>query len=240
MPEQTTQRTTAGGPPSAATDVNYGRRWWIMVIIGIAQLMVVLDATVVNIAMPSAQQALGFSDGDRQWIITAYALSFGSLLLFGGRLSDLFGRKRMLIVGLIGFAVASAAGGAAQSFSVLVAARALQGAFGALLAPAALSLLSTTFTAPDERVKAFGLYGAIAGAGGAFGLLLGGVITESLSWRWTMYVNLAFAVPAALGALALVRPDEIQAKCREATTFRGILQCFRQLPGCAYAYLPFC
>src|SRR6266545_4391081 len=214
MTEQTTQRTITGAPPSAATDANYARRWWIMAIIGIAQLMVVLDATVVNIAMPSAQQALGFSDGDRQWIITAYALSFGSLLLFGGRLSDLFGRKRTLIVGLIGFAVASAAGGAAQSFSVLVAARAFQGAFGALLAPAALSLLSTTFTVPDERVKAFGLYGAIAGAGGAFGLLLGGVITESLSWRWTMYVNLAFAIPAALGALALVKDEARSARRR--------------------------
>jgi EmrB/QacA subfamily drug resistance transporter len=214
MPEQTRQRTTTGAPSAADTDANFARRWWIMLIIGIAQLMVVLDATVVNIAMPSAQQALGFSDGDRQWIITAYALSFGSLLLFGGRLSDLFGRKRTLIVGLIGFAVASAAGGAAQSFSVLVAARAFQGAFGALLAPAALSLLSTTFTVPDERVKAFGLYGAIAGAGGAFGLLLGGVITESLSWRWTMYVNLAFAIPAALGALALVKDEARTARRR--------------------------
>jgi EmrB/QacA subfamily drug resistance transporter len=207
MPEQMTQRTTTGGPTSGTTDANHARRWWIMAIIGIAQLMVVLDATVVNIAMPSAQEALGFSDGDRQWIITAYALSFGSLLLFGGRLSDLFGRKRTLVVGLIGFAVASAIGGAAQSFSVLVAARALQGAFGALLAPAALSLLSTTFTVPRERLRAFGIYGAIAGAGGAFGLLLGGVLTESLSWRWTMYVNLAFAVPAALGALALVKDN---------------------------------
>ena len=145
MTEQTTtQQPTTGAPSSAAGDANYARRWWIMLIIGIAQLMVVLDATVVNIAMPSAQHALGFSDADRQWIITAYALSFGSLLLFGGRLSDLFGRKRTLIVGLIGFAVASAAGGAAQSFSVLVGARAVQGMFGALLAPAALSLLSTT------------------------------------------------------------------------------------------------
>jgi EmrB/QacA subfamily drug resistance transporter len=207
MPDLTTQRSTAEAPPSAASDANYARRWWIMLIIGIAQLMVVLDATVVNIAMPSAQEALGFSDGNRQWIITAYALTFGSLLLLGGRLSDLFGRKRTLVVGLVGFAVASAVGGAAQSFSVLVAARAFQGAFGALLAPAALSLLSTTFTASSERAKAFGLYGAIAGAGGAFGLLLGGVLTESLSWRWTMYVNLAFAVPAALGALALVREE---------------------------------
>src|SRR6266545_1988312 len=188
---------------------HHARRWAILVLLGIAQLMVVLDATIVNIALPSAQKALHFSDDDRQWIVTAYALAFGSLLLFGGRVGDLFGRKLTFVAGLIGFAVASAIGGTAQSFDVLVAARALQGAFGALLAPAALSLLTTTFTNPDERGKAFGIYGAIAGGGGAVGLLLGGVLTESLSWRWTMYVNLAFAVPAALGALALVR-DEVR------------------------------
>ena len=180
------------------------RRWSILALLGIAQLMVVLDATVVNIALPSAQQALHFSDSDRQWIVTAYSLAFGSLLLLGGRLADLFGRKRVFIVGLLGFAGASALGGAASSFELLVSARALQGAFGALLAPAALSLLSTTFTAGKERSKAFGIYGAIAGAGGAIGLLLGGILTEYLSWRWAMYVNLAFALPAAVGALALI------------------------------------
>jgi EmrB/QacA subfamily drug resistance transporter len=180
------------------------RRWWILAILGVAQLMVVLDATIVNIALPSAQEALDFSDDARQWIVTAYALAFGALLLIGGRLGDLFGRKRTLIAGLIGFAAASAIGGAADSFGVLVAARAAQGAFGALLAPAALSLLTTTFTDPSERGKAFGIYGAIAGGGGALGLLLGGVLTEHLSWRWTLYVNLLFAIPAALGALALL------------------------------------
>jgi EmrB/QacA subfamily drug resistance transporter len=182
----------------------HSRRWWILALLGIAQLMVVLDATIVNIALPSAQEALGFSDDSRQWIVTAYALAFGGLLLIGGRLGDLFGRRRTLIAGLVGFAVASAIGGAAQSFGVLVAARAAQGAFGALLAPAALSLLTTTFTDPNERGKAFGIYGAIAGGGGAVGLLLGGVLTEHLSWRWTLYVNLLFAIPAALGALALL------------------------------------
>src|SRR5207248_3372897 len=188
MTEQTTtQQPTTGGPSSAAGDANYARRWWIMLIIGIAQLMVVLDATVVNIAMPSAQHALGFSDADRQWIVTAYALAFGSLLLVGGRIGDLFGRKRTFIAGAIGFALASAIGGAAPSFDVLVAARALQGAFAALLAPAALSLLSTTFTDPGERGKAFTVWGAIAGGAGAFGLLLGGVLTQSLSWRFTMF-----------------------------------------------------
>jgi len=179
-------------------------RWLILGVLGVAQLMVVLDATIVNIALPSAQHALGFSDDARQWIVTAYALAFGSLLLLGGRIGDLFGRKNTFIVGLIGFALASALGGFAQSFGVLVAARALQGAFGALLAPAALSLLTTTFVEPDERNKAFGVFGAIAGGGGAIGLLLGGVLTEYLSWRWCLYVNLFFAGIALFGALRLL------------------------------------
>src|SRR6266536_4202356 len=183
---------------------HHSRRWWILALLGLAQLMVVLDTTIVNIALPSAQKALHFSNDNRQWIVTAYALAFGSLLLLGGRLGDLFGRKLTFVAGLVGFAVASAVGGAAQSFDMLVAARALQGAFGALLAPAALSLLTTTFANPNERGKAFGIYGAIAGGGGAVGLLLGGVLTEYLSWRWSLYVNLLFAIPAALGALSLL------------------------------------
>ncbi len=166
--------------------------------------MVVLDSTVVNIALPSAQADLDFSDANRQWIITAYALAFGSLLLFGGRLADVMGRKRVLIIGLVGFSVASAIGGLAPNFEVLVTARALQGIFGALLAPAALSTLTTTFTDPDERGKAFGIYGAIAGAGGALGLILGGVLTEYVSWNWCLYVNLFLAVPAAIGAFVLL------------------------------------
>jgi EmrB/QacA subfamily drug resistance transporter len=176
----------------------------ILGVIGIAQLLVVLDVTIVNIALPSAQRDLGFSDEHRQWIITAYALAFGSLLLLGGRIADLFGRKWVFIAGLIGFASASALGGAAQSFGLLVGARALQGAFGAMLAPAALSLLATTFTDPRERAKAFGIYGAIAGAGGAFGLLLGGALTEVLDWRWCLYVSILFAAPAAFGGLRLL------------------------------------
>jgi len=179
-------------------------RWWVLGMIGLAQLMVVLDVTIVNIALPSAQADLGFSDDDRQWVITAYALSFGSLLLLGGRIGDLFGRKRVFIVGLLGFAAASALGGAAQSFEMLVASRALQGAFGALLAPAALGLLTTTFRDPAERGKAFGIFGAIAGGGAAIGLLLGGILTEYLSWRWTMFVNIGFAIPAATGAAVLL------------------------------------
>jgi EmrB/QacA subfamily drug resistance transporter len=180
------------------------RRWLILCVIGIAQLMVVLDVTIVNIALPSAQQELGFSDDGRQWVITAYALAFGSLLLLGGRIADLFGRKWTFIAGLLGFAGASALGGAADSFALLIAARALQGAFGALLAPAALSLLTTTFTEPKERAKAFSIYAAIAGMGGAIGLLLGGALTELLSWRWCLYVSIFFAVPAAVGGARLL------------------------------------
>jgi EmrB/QacA subfamily drug resistance transporter len=186
------------------TNPHHERRWLILGILGIAQLMVVLDATIVNIALPSAQKALHFTNENRQWIVTAYALAFGSLLLLGGRISDLFGRKWTFIAGLIGFAVASAAGGTAQSFGVLVTARAAQGVFGAILAPAALSLLTTTFTEPGERGKAFGIFGALAGSGAAVGLLLGGVLTEYLSWRWCLYVNLFFAGLAVAGASVLL------------------------------------
>jgi EmrB/QacA subfamily drug resistance transporter len=196
---------------AAEHNPHHARRWAILAVLGIAQLMVVLDATVVNIALPSAQHALHFTNDQRQWVVTGYALAFGSLLLLGGRISDLFGRKWTFIAGLVGFSVASAAGGAAQSFDMLVAARTLQGAFGALLAPAALSLLTTTFTDPRERGQAFGLYGAIAGSGASIGLLLGGLLTQELNWRYTMFVNLIFAIGATIGALALLhnqRPAE--------------------------------
>jgi EmrB/QacA subfamily drug resistance transporter len=177
----------------------------VLVVIALAQLMVILDATIVNIALPSAQADLGFDDGNRQWIVTAYALAFGSLLLLGGRLADLFGRKVVFLVGTVGFAAASALAGAAQSFEILVAGRVLQGLFGALLAPAALALLNDTFTDAKERARAFGVFGAIGGAGGGIGLLLGGLLTEHLSWRWTLYVNLAFAAVATAGGLMLLR-----------------------------------
>jgi EmrB/QacA subfamily drug resistance transporter len=183
---------------------HHARRWLILLLLGVAQLMVVLDATIVNIALPSAQHALGFSDDGRQWVVTAYALAFGSLLLLGGRIGDVFGRKRTFVVGLLGFAGASVLGGLAQSFGVLVGARALQGLFGALLAPAALSLLTTTFTEPGERAKAFGVFGAVAVGGAAIGLLLGGILTEYLNWRWCLYVNLVIAIPAALAAMPLL------------------------------------
>ncbi|MFE2580550.1 MFS transporter [Streptomyces sp. NPDC059378] len=194
-----TRKGAAQAPPGASP-----KRWWILAIIAIAQLMVVLDATIVNIALPSAQADLGFSDGNRQWVVTAYALAFASLLLLGGRIADLFGRKTAFLIGVVGFAVASALGGAATGFGMLVVARALQGAFGALLAPAALSLLNTTFTDARERARAFSVYGAIAGAGGAVGLLLGGLLTDAFDWRWTLYVNVAIAVVAFAGGWVLL------------------------------------
>jgi EmrB/QacA subfamily drug resistance transporter len=189
----------------------HDHRWSILAIIAVAQLMVVLDATIVNIALPSAQHDLGFANDQRQWIVTAYALAFGSLLLLGGRIGDLFGRKWAFIGGMIGFAVASAAGGAADNFAVLVTSRTLQGAFGAILAPAALSTLANAFQNPSERGRAFGVFGAVAGGGGAVGLLLGGFLTEYASWRWCFYVNLAFAAVAVIGGLIYMRnevPDE--------------------------------
>jgi len=174
-------------------------RWTALAFIAVAQLMIALDATIVSIALPSAQAALGASDADRQWVVTAYTLSFGGLLLLGGRIADFAGRKRAFLLGLAGFAVASMIGGAAPSFAVLVAARALQGAFAALLAPTALSLLAVTFTQPRERATAFAVYGSIAGSGAAIGLLLGGVLTQYLTWRWCLYVNLPVAIVAAVG-----------------------------------------
>ncbi|MFE2267387.1 MFS transporter [Streptomyces griseosporeus] len=192
-------------PGSVSGDPN---RWKALVFIALAQLMVVLDATIVNIALPSAQQDLGISDGNRQWVVTAYALAFGGLLLFGGRIADLWGRKRAFVVGLAGFAAASALGGAATTGAMMFGARALQGVFGALLAPAALSLLAVMFTDAKERAKAFGIYGAIAGGGGAVGFILGGVLTEYLDWRWTFFVNIPFAVVAAAGAYFVIREPE--------------------------------
>ena len=172
------------------------RRWLSLSVIAVAQLMVALDATIVSIALPSAQRALGASDADRQWVITAYTLAFGGLLLTGGRIADRLGRRRAFLIGLAGFALASAVGGSATSFWLLLAARAAQGAFAALLAPTALSLVAVTFTEPRERARAFALYGAIAGSGAAIGLLMGGVLTQYLTWRWCLYVNVPIAVAA--------------------------------------------
>jgi EmrB/QacA subfamily drug resistance transporter len=199
-PAESTRPAARSGPGGA-------NRWIALVVLSLAQLMVILDSTIVNIALPTAQHDLGFSTDDRQWVVTGYALAFGSLLLLGGRLSDFFGRKRLFIVGVAGFAVASAAGGAASGFAMLLIARVAQGAFAAMLAPAALSMLSVTFAGDGkERGRAFGIFGAISGAGGALGLLLGGVLTQDLSWRWCLYVNVIIAVVAFVGALVFL-PD---------------------------------
>jgi EmrB/QacA subfamily drug resistance transporter len=207
------------GAPAREPDAN---RWKALVFIALAQLMVVLDATIVNIALPSAQQDLGISDGNRQWVVTAYALAFGGLLLFGGRIADLWGRKKAFVVGLGGFAAASALGGAATNEAMMFGARALQGVFGALLAPAALSLLAVMFTDAKERAKAFGIYGAIAGGGGAVGLILGGFLTEYLDWRWTFFVNIPFAIVAAAGAYFVIREPE-GGRNRSALDIPGVI-----------------
>lgn len=177
-------------------------RWRALLVIAIAQLMVVLDSSIVNIAIPSAKAALHISSANQQWVVTSYTLAFGSLLLLGGRIADYVGRKKIFIIGLLGFAGASALGGIASTQGLLFAARGLQGAFGALLTPAALSLLNVTFTVPKERAKAFGVYGAISGGGAAIGLIMGGVLTEYANWRWCLGVNVPIAIIAAL----LARP----------------------------------
>jgi EmrB/QacA subfamily drug resistance transporter len=180
--------------------------WWVLVIIAGAQLMVVLDSTIMIIALPSAQHALGFSNTDRQWVVTAYTLAFGGFLLLGGRISDMFGPKRTLVTGVVGFALASAIGGASVSTIMLIGARGLQGLFGALLAPSVLSLLTSTFAEPRERGRAFGIYATIAIGGSAFGLILGGFLTQYVDWRWCLYVNLPIAALVVLGALTMI-PD---------------------------------
>jgi EmrB/QacA subfamily drug resistance transporter len=196
-------------------------RWLVLVVVSIAQLMVVLDATIVNIALPSAQHALGFSLSQREWVVTAYALAFGSLLLLGGRIGDIAGRKRTFLIALVAFAAASALGGAAPSFAVLVIARALQGVAGALLAPAALGTLVTTFVSPSDRGKAFGVFGTVAVGGGAVGLILGGILTQYLSWRWCMYVNVFFAAAAVVGALVYM--SESKPPVRPRIDVRGTI-----------------
>src|SRR6476661_26035 len=195
----------AAAAPSPARD----RRWLALAVIVVAQLMIILDASIVNIALPHAQKALHISDASRQWALTAYTLTFGGLLLLGGRIGDYFGRKRTFLIGLFGFAGASALGGAAQSASWLFGARALQGVFAAILAPAVLSLITTTFTEAHERAKAFAVYGAISGTGGAIGLIAGGALTEYLSWRWTLLVNTPIALVVAAVAWPLLKDSKV-------------------------------
>jgi len=193
-----------GAHVPAPHNPHHERRWMALGVVVIAQIMILLDTTVVNVALPSAQTDLGFSNATRPWVITAYVLAFGSLLPLGGRLGDRFGRKTMFIAGLLGFAVASAVGGAAPNIGTLIAARAVQGVFAAVLAPAALSLIMAIFTDLKELNKAFGIFGAVSGSAGALGLLLGGLLTDYASWRWCMYVNIAFAVVGIVGGLTLL------------------------------------
>ena len=183
-------------------------RWYALVVIAIASLMIVLDASIINLALPKAQVALHISNANRQWVVTAYSLAFGSLLLLGGRIADYVGRKRIFIIGLIGFAGASALGGFATTQGLLFGARGLQGAFAALLAPSALSLINVTFTVPKERARAFGVYGAISGGGAAIGLIAGGALTQYANWRWCLFVN----VPIALIAVILAIPNLHESK----------------------------
>jgi EmrB/QacA subfamily drug resistance transporter len=195
---------------NAAQDGLDPNRWRTLFVVAIAQLMVVLDSSIVNIAIPSAKVDLGISDANQQWVITAYTLAFGSLLLLGGRIGDFMGRKRIFMVGLIGFAGASALGGIASTQGLLFASRALQGVFGALLAPAALAIISVTFSVPKERAKAFGVIGAISGGGAAIGLILGGTLTEFFSWRWCLGVNVPIALIAFLLALKFVHESKAE------------------------------
>ncbi|TDV34223.1 MFS transporter [Actinophytocola oryzae] len=181
-------------------------KWRGLSVLALAQLMITLDGTIVTIALPSTQTALGMSDVDRAWVITAYALTLGSGLLLGGRVADRYGRRRTLVIGLIGFAIASGLGGAAAGGGMLIAARAAQGVFAAILSPSTLSLLVTVYTGVCDRARALGVFSAVTGGGAGAGLLLGGVLTEYLDWRWCLYVNVPIALCAVLGALRYL-PD---------------------------------
>ncbi|WP_240619586.1 MFS transporter [Blastococcus sp. TF02-8] len=200
----TQPQTSPTGADGAGTDEPYEKRWLALGVIAMTVLLVILDATIVNIALPAVTDDLGISSATQQWIVTAYTLTFGGFLLLGGRIADFWGRKRTYLVGAAGFAIASALGGLAQNEAMLFGARALQGVFGALLAPASLALLTVLFTDPKERAKAFGVYGAIAGGGSAVGLLLGGVLTEYADWRWCFWVNLPVALLAVVLAVPIV------------------------------------
>jgi MFS family permease len=191
-----------------ATDGLDPTRWRTLFVVAIAQLMIVLDSSIMNIAIPRAKIDLGISDANQQWVITAYTLAFGSLLLLGGRIGDYMGRKKIFVIGLIGFAAASALGGIASTQELLFASRALQGVFAALLAPTALAIISVTFTVPQERAKAFGVIGAISGGGAAIGLIAGGTLTEYASWRWCLGVNVPIAIFAAVLGLKFVHESK--------------------------------
>ena len=194
----------AHDPALGATPATSPRRWWVLVVLALTQLLVVLDGTIVSIALPQAQAELGMSDSQRQWVVTAYALAFGALLLLGGRVADYWGRKRTFLVGMVGFGVASLLAGLARDGVELVAARGAQGAFAALLAPAALALLTVSFPRGRERNTAFAVFGSIAGIGAAVGLVLGGLLTEYTDWRWCLWVNVPVVLVALVAGQILV------------------------------------
>ncbi|MGW8329925.1 MFS transporter [Streptomyces sp. NPDC055897] len=209
------------------------RRWTALFFICLGQFMGVLDGTVLNVALPSIQHDLGFSDGTRQWVITAFSLTFGGLLLLGGRLTDLWGHKRIFLTGVVGFAAASALGGAAVNTGMLISARAVQGIFAALLVPSVLSLLSVMFTDTKERAKAFGIFGALAGGGAALGLILGGILTQLVNWRFTLLINIIFGVIAAIGAWRTL-PDPDPTRIRPQLDVPGVLLGSAGLAGFVY------
>ncbi|MBL4599879.1 MAG: MFS transporter [Rhizobiaceae bacterium] len=210
------------------------KRWIALWVIATATLMIVLDISIINIALPAAQADLGISDMNRPWVVTAYALTFGGLLLLGGRIADFYGRKRMFIIGLVGFGIASILGGLAQDSFSLIAARTLQGVFGAILSPAALSLLTTAFTEPKERAKAFGVYGAVQGMGGAVGLLLGGALTEYVGWRWCLFVNVPICLAVIAAAIGNIR--ESHADAERSFDLLGALLSMIGLAGVVYGF----
>jgi len=227
----------AAAQPAVPPNPHHERRWLALGVILIAQIVILLDATIVNVALPSAQADLGFSDASRQWVVTAFLLAFGSLLPLGGRLADAFGRKNMFLVGLVGFAIASGVGGAAPNIATLITARAVQGGFAAVLAPAALSLITVIFTDLKELNKAFAIFGAVAGSSSAIGLMLGGLLTDYANWRWTMFVNIAFAAAGVIGGLALLHnsTDPDKPKLSVPSTIIGTAGIFGLVFGSAKA-----
>lgn len=210
------------------------RRWLGLLVITGSQLLIVLDATIVNVALPALSDDLKLSDADRQWVVTAYTLAFGGLLMLGGRIADYLGLRRTFMVGLVGFGVASALAGMAPNFELLLTARALQGVAGALMAPAALALLANTFTDPAERVRAFSIFGTVAGAGSAVGLVLGGVLTEFVSWRATMLINVPVAALLVFAALKYL--DEWKAERVAGLDWLGALLATAGLSTVVYAF----
>jgi EmrB/QacA subfamily drug resistance transporter len=190
------------------------RRWIALALLCAAQFVVVLDASIVNVALPSIGRALSFSQDNLSWVVNAYVLTFGGFLLLGGRMADLLGRRRVFMGGMILFAAASLAGGFAESDGALIAARAVQGLGAAILSPAALSIITTTFRDGSERNKALGVWGAVAGSGGAAGVLLGGVLTEYLGWEWVLWVNVPIGIAAAALAPSLIAESRSESATR--------------------------